>query len=68
MSESVNLGQARALRQTDKALLVQLDSEDEPRWVPQSQIHDDSDVYDADRNATGLLIVTKWWADKAGLT
>lgn len=31
-------------------------------WVPQSQVHEDSEVYDAGH--TGKLVVTGWFADK----
>lgn len=66
-TDGVNLGQAQAIAGTDKALRVQLESEDEPRWVPKSQIHDDSEVYDDKDNATGDLVVTRWFAEKEGL-
>ncbi len=66
-TDGVNLGQARVIFGTDKALRVQLESEDDPRWIPKSQIHDDSEVYDNKDNATGDLVVTRWFADKEGL-
>jgi len=53
-----------AKRETDKALLVEFD-DGEDRWVPKSQIHDDSEVYAADTE--GTLIVKRWWAQKEGL-
>lgn len=66
-TDGVNLGLAQAIAETEKALRVQLESEDSPRWIPKSQIHDDSEVYDADKNATGDLVVTRWFAEKEGL-
>ena len=33
-------------------------------WIPQSQVTDDSEVYEL--GGTGDLIVTEWWADKQG--
>ena len=66
-TDGVNLGQARAFAGTAKALRVQLESEDEPRWIPRSQIHDDSEVYDDKDNATGDLVVTRWFAEKESL-
>ena len=66
-TDGANLGQAQVLHATDKALRVQLESEDEPRWVPISQVHDDSEVYDDKDHATGDLVVTTWFADKEGL-
>lgn len=66
-TDGVNLGPAQAIGGTEKALRVQLESEDEPRWIPKSQIHDDSEVYDLDKNATGDIVVTRWFAEKEGL-
>jgi hypothetical protein len=51
--------------ETAKALLVRIDGRSV--WVPKSQIHDDSEVYDADNNRSGKLIVSQWWAEKEGL-
>jgi len=53
----------KALRQTEKALLCEIDGAE--HWVPQSQIHEDSEVYEAGNE--GTLVVTHWWADKNGL-
>jgi hypothetical protein len=66
-TDGVNLGQAQAIAGTEKALRVQLESEDEPRWIPRSQIHDDSEVYDDKNNATGDLVIKRWFAEKEGL-
>lgn len=66
-TDGVNLGQASARAETAKALRIQLESEDSPRWIPKSQIHDDSEVYDNDKNSTGDLIVSRWYAEKEGL-
>ncbi len=66
-TDGVNLGPAKAIVASVKALRVQLESEDDPRWIPLSQIHDDSEVFDAKNNATGDLVVTRWFAEKEGL-
>lgn len=66
-TDGANLGPAQAISGTEKALRVQLESEDRPRWVPRSQIHDDSEVFDDKDNASGDLVVTKWFAEKEGL-
>jgi hypothetical protein len=66
-TDGVNLGQCQVITATDKAIKVQLESEDGSRWIPKSQIHDDSEAFDADKNATGDLVVTRWFADKEGL-
>jgi hypothetical protein len=49
--------------QTDKALLC--DFGDKEVWVPQSQIHDNSDVWQV--GDKGDLMVSVWWATKAGV-
>lgn len=66
--EGVNLGACKVLAATEKALKVQLEVEDAPRWVPKSQIHDDSEVFDANHNDEGDLVVTQWFAEKEGLS
>lgn len=61
------IGSGEAIRQTDKALLVEiLDGplEDEKIWVPLSVICPQSDV--TDEGDRGLLIVFKWWAHSEG--
>lgn len=50
-------------RQTDKAILCVIDSEDV--WVPLSIVHDDSEVYA--QGHEGTLVVPKWFARKNGL-
>ena len=52
-----------AKHETDLALLVDIDGEE--HWVPKSQIHDDSEIYE--KGHTGQLITTRWWAKKVGL-
>ena len=50
----------RVVTATEKALLVEI-------WVPKSVIHDDSEVFDDDENAEGMLVLEDWWAEKSGL-
>ncbi len=57
---------ARAIQASDKALRIVFGEQKEPRWVPQSQIDDDSDVYDAKENSTGDLVLKGWLAEKEG--
>lgn len=52
-------------RETEKAILVVLPDHDE-MWIPKSQVHDDSEVYQ--ENDNGTLIVSRWFADKEGFT
>lgn len=63
--EGVSLGEAKGIRCTDKALRVRLKNGTE-LWIPMSQIHDDSEVYDEEHE--GNLVVTQWWAEKEGLS
>jgi hypothetical protein len=56
---------AKVIMERDKALLVVIEGEE--KWVPKSVIHDDSEVFDGDKNSTGTLIVKSWWAKKEGL-
>jgi len=55
----------RVVTATEKALLVEIEGEEE--WVPKSVIHDDSEVFDDDENAEGMLVLEDWWAEKSGL-
>lgn len=61
---------AKAIRETDKALLIQADffesqgNDEGTRWVPKSQIHDDSEVFE--KGHEGKLVVKKWLAEKEG--
>ena len=52
------------IKQTEKAILVESTDFEEPEWIPQSQIHEDSDVW-KDRQK-GDLIVKMWFAEKKG--
>jgi hypothetical protein len=55
----------KALRETERALLVQSDFfDDGQRWIPKSQIHDDSEVFEVDHE--GKLVVNAWLAEKEG--
>ena len=45
------------------ALLINF-GDDEKDWVPCSQVHDDSEVYDEGHR--GRLVITRWIAEKNG--
>ena len=64
--EPVEFECAECRRETAMALLVCIDGREV--WVPKSVVHDDSEVFDADDNATGTLVVKEWWATKERLT
>jgi hypothetical protein len=58
---------ARCLRCTGKAIQVESpDLEQSPAWIPQSQVHDDSEVWKA--GDEGVLVVTTWYAEQKGWT
>lgn len=50
---------------TLKAIQVKLAEHEKPIWIPQSLVHDDSEVYKPGQK--GSLIVPEWWALKEGL-
>jgi hypothetical protein len=57
--QGVSLGDGEAIRETEKALLVRIDSGEE-KWLPKSIIHDDSEVFE--EGNTGDVVVAEWWA------
>lgn len=65
MSKHLVFKNAVCLRESKAAILVDLNNGREPMWIPQSQIHDDSDVYES--NGSGKLIVTRWIAEQKGI-
>jgi hypothetical protein len=63
--DKVCLGSGTCIRETAKAILVQLDSDPEDEfWIPQSQVHEDSEVYA--KGHDGDIVVSGWWATKNG--
>lgn len=62
--KKISLGDGKAIRETEKALLVRLDSGEE-KWIPKSVVHDDSEVYELGN--CGDVVVAEWWAEKEGL-
>jgi hypothetical protein len=56
---------ARAIRETEKALLVELEDGEEV-WIPKSVIDDDSEVFGV--GDEGKLVVEGWFAVKQGWT
>jgi len=53
----------RCIAETTKAILVVIEGGE--HWIPQSVVDDDSEVYR--KGDTGKLVVSEWWALKAGL-
>lgn len=57
--------EATAIKDTGGALLVSIDGEEV--WIPHSQIHADSEVFDDKDNSVGQLVISTWIAEKKGL-
>jgi hypothetical protein len=62
MGDVMRFSGCNAMRSTGKALLVNIPGVGEA-WVPQSAIHDDSEVFNATDGASGDLVVAEWWWD-----
>jgi len=66
MSEGVSLGKGRCIDDSGRALRIEFtDGEHHPMWIPQSQIHADSEVYKEGHE--GNVVITLWWAGEHGL-
>jgi hypothetical protein len=65
--EPVTFEDAYADRETPLALLcvIALGGRKHEKWIPKSQIHDDSEVFR--KGDQGKLVVTGWFAEKEGL-
>lgn len=53
----------KSIKSTDKALLCLIDGKEV--WIPRSQIHEDSEVYEDDHE--GKLVVSEWIAKEKEL-
>lgn len=51
--------------ETEEAILVEAEDFDEDTWIPQSQVHEDSEIWKEGQN--GALILKDWIAGKLGL-
>jgi hypothetical protein len=63
MSKGVTVGKVICTKATPKAILVRLEDGKET-WVPQSQVHDDSEVWK--EGHSGKLVVESWFAEQKG--
>lgn len=63
MSDYVHIDVKEIKRETENALLVEL--EDDTIWIPKSQISDVEDYEEGDKDLT--LSVTEWIAKQKGL-
>lgn len=61
-NEPVEIENAKCIRQTSAAILCVIGGREV--WIPQSQVHDDSEVFQ--KNQEGTLVVTAWFARQEG--
>lgn len=61
--EPVSIDDAKAVAETDLALLVVID--EKKYWIPKSQIKDDSEVYEM--GGEGTLVIPRWLAEEKRL-
>ena len=61
--EKIRIDDVTILRMTDMAVLCEIDGSE--YWIPQSQIDDDSEVWE--EGDGGMLVISKWIADQKGL-
>ena len=60
IGETFTVRDAVCIRETENAILIEV--EDEEYWIPKSQIHDDSEVYE--EGGEGTCIIPLWLAKK----
>lgn len=57
------------VRKGKEAICVRARNSDKEIWIPDSQIHDDSEVYMSTKPGdSGKLVVTNWLAEQRGWT
>lgn len=61
--EPVRIPDVVAKRSTEKALLCRIAGEEV--WIPHSQIHEDSEVYES--GGEGVLVIPRWLAEEKDL-
>jgi hypothetical protein len=59
----VHIDDVLCINSTAKACLVLIEGEE--YWIPQSQIDDDSEVWE--KNDEGTLVISEWIAEQKGL-
>jgi len=60
VDDTVTFPDARLLRETEKAILVEIDEVE--YWVPKSQVDSATRIHAA--GDEGELVVSAWWVDK----
>jgi hypothetical protein len=68
--ETVDFPGSEAIAETNKAIQVKVQvkkGEFKVVWIAKSQIHDDSEIFDARENSKGKLVIPAWLAEEKGL-
>jgi hypothetical protein len=63
--ERVEIDGVRCLHRTAAAILVDGPEFEDPIWIPQSQVDDDSEVWK--RGQEGKLVISAWFAREKGI-
>lgn len=64
-AEKVEFDGCKAIYDTGVSLRVVIDGK--KYWIPHSQIHNDSEVFDDSDNAEGKLVITEFIANLKGM-
>ena len=64
-NELVEVEIDRVILETDRAIAITVEDDDDPIWIPKSQISEDSAVQG--KGDKGTLIIPRWLADAKGL-
>ncbi len=66
--QTVTIDDSECINETEKAIQITLGDcriEGETIWLPKSQVHEDSEVWE--KGQVGKLVVTEWIAEQKGL-
>lgn len=61
----VDIRDVRCIRETAKAILIEIPGYGEDLWIPQSQVDDRSEVWH--EGDEGTLVISQWIADQKDL-
>lgn len=64
--ETFKIEKAKCIQERPKAILVEAPIWPQAMWIPQSQVHDNSEVWK--EGDTGRLVVSLWFAEQRGWT
>lgn len=65
MAQEMWKGEVEIIRHHNKSMLCEYEGEQD--WIPYSEIHDDSELWEkSDRGEVGDLVIPLWLANKKG--